>query len=1688
MKKGKILSGLLAVAMVANIALTDIGPSYAAGEKVNLAKNCTVTASDAESVNPAANAVDGNVGTHWATNKDQTSGSWIEITLKQPTMVNEVKVLWERLHNSNVQPSDQNIKKWKVEALTAAGYETIGSNTDADYETQDAVVTVAEPKLATKVKVTIDEADANYWANVGISEVEVYGEAQDIEVADNQNHMQTSTVTASTEETGDLTAAKVKDGKFENLDRWASQEHTYQDQWLKTVFPKVTKVKEIDFSLFGRNVNPSPSNIKAFDLEYKDQNEQTQTVHITNTQANGQTGYQTKLRHVFDEPVYMKEFTVKNFDVAISIQGNQGYNNISIVEIEVYSNDQTQTQTLDEVVASITGQTVASDVNELELPKVPNGFTIESNGADFEQIIGKAKENQKLPVVHPLEDKTVKISFNVTETKSGKMKNTGDLDFVVKGSKTQAGGKNGKPVVIPEIQEWYSESNANLSAASITKVVYSDAALEAIVDEFIADYKDFSGKELKKEQGEPKQDAFNFVKEAPDQLLGKEGYTMNIQDDRIIVKSESVTGNMYGMQTILQMYKKNDGSFAIGQMRDYPRFQVRGLLLDVARKPISLEMMKEITRTMRYYKMNDFQAHLSDNYIFLENYGKYENEMEAFKAYEAFRLESSLTNDEGESPTAKDYSISKEDFRNFIQDERALGMNIVPEIDVPAHATSFMKIWPELMVKNSVSSLNANRPLVDHFDLRQTEAVDKIKEIFDDYTTGANPTFDEDTVVHIGADEFLADYKSYRDFVNELVPHVKKTNTVRMWGGLTWIKDNPITPINKNAIENVEMNLWSSDWADGIEMYDMGYKLINTIDDFGYMVPNGSYVRKNSYGDLLNVSRVFSDFEANKLKTKKNGYQYVPAGDDQMLGAAFAIWSDNIDKDSSGLTESDLYWRFFDAMPFYAEKTWAATGTEKGSADNLAALAEELGTGPNTNPYYKEDKTGDNYESYDFQDGLKDTSKNNRDLADGKNAAVKDGALQLNDKTSYVTSPIKQLGNGNELSFDITVTEPYKAGDILFETTAPYGTHDIRIMDDGRLGFTRELHDYYFDYKLPIGQKVNIKIVVSQQKTELFVDGVSAGTATGRFFHNNIEKKTGITNATLALPLERIGSKTNSIAAEIDNIVVTSSKAAEDTYNKSAWTETHESETIKDDKSGKLIYAFDNNSETIWHSNWTTATDKVPTNKGQAGSGNGADGDIWAEINFNQTYKINQFSFTPRLDSNPSGFVTKASLYVKNTADGEWKEVAKEQVFDANVSKKTFYFEEQDVCAVKFVALESNDGWVAVSEFDISNVPVSGLTLTVEAKNGTVSPEIKDSYRKGESVTLTAKPKSGYTFAGWYDSVSGVKLAETAEYTFIMNYNTALEAKFVKEDTPTPENKVTAVGKLSDVTVKEGTSFNELKLPENVEITYGDDQKTNVPVTWEQGEYKSQEGTYTLYGTLTLPENIVNSDDLKASVNVIVTKDSEETDKTANDVLSDIVENQKVPGRIDKGVSKLELPEVPEGFTIKITDVDPEGIIGLDGTVTMPEKDTTVKVTLTVTDPKGNTASHEFEIVVTGKNSETPKVDKTRLEELYKKCIDSYKEANHSKATWKAYQEALAKADAILKKEGATQTEVDAAYYQLEEITRKLNEELKDNPKDNPTDNKKEPVRTGDASSAAGWMILLTAAGAVLLIRRKYAK
>ena len=109
MKKKQVVSGLLSAAMIMNVALVDMGPVQAATQ-MNLARGCSVVASNVEDANHGAEkAVDGKMDTWWGTAKDKHLNENIEVTLKKPTKVKQVKVFFERTD------SESNIKKFKVE-------------------------------------------------------------------------------------------------------------------------------------------------------------------------------------------------------------------------------------------------------------------------------------------------------------------------------------------------------------------------------------------------------------------------------------------------------------------------------------------------------------------------------------------------------------------------------------------------------------------------------------------------------------------------------------------------------------------------------------------------------------------------------------------------------------------------------------------------------------------------------------------------------------------------------------------------------------------------------------------------------------------------------------------------------------------------------------------------------------------------------------------------------------------------------------------------------------------------------------------------------------------------------------------------------------------------------------------------------------------------------------------------------------------------------------------------------------------------------------------------------------------------------------------------------------------------------------------------------------------------------------
>lgn len=1370
----KLSACILAAAMTVTLAapFSPLAEVKAAGEEaVNLALNAAATANDTETNDyPASKAVDGIVNrdaqkpqSRWATNTSAAQDPKIlTVDLGEAKTFQSFVIAWERLNITSykIQTADSNTE----DAEWTTVYEKEGEDPISNLNEN---IHLASPVEAQYVRLYVDGYNLNpgNWQSVSVYEFQIYEDQIQNEFLPEENYNLEGTAEASDyEPTDDNRQVPDKAIDGDQTTRWATNMSSSEEARTLTVtLPASQRVQF--FRIIWERLNIESYKIEVAEsdnAEFKEVYTKADPITSTNEVIS------------LDAPVWAKKIrlTVDGYN-----GGDNDWPNVSVAEFESYAVEPASISadaTPEEVADLLGAPSVKADGTALILPEVPEGFTVEFL-ADYEEVVGKDGT-----IYTPLTDKTVKGIYKVTkgeESAEGSVEYTLDIP-----GKYEDEGTNPKPTVIPELAEWYGGESAGSFSVANDAGVYAPEDFSAAAEAFVEDYNAEMGAELKA-VSDASAAAIVFEKDSANGL-GEEGYIMDIGSNKLTVKADHNTGAYWATRSILQIAELNEGKIPTGITKDYPKYEVRGFMLDVARKPVSMETLQDIAKEMAYYKMNEFHVHLNDNLIFYEDYASAEEAREL--AYTGFRLESDVVEGSNDGLnqadlTNEDLYYTKDEFRSFILDSRSMGVKITPEFDTPGHSGAFTKVRPDLMLQNIVSGA-ANRA-GEQFDLsseKYDESLAFVESIWDEYLT--EDMFDQSMTVHIGTDEYYGEKNRFRMFSDDLIEYVQsKGYTVRLWGSLSSMPGEADV-----RSEGVQMNVWNTGWANPTNMYNEGFELINTIDGQLYMVPAAGY-----YFDYLNTQNLYNNWVPNNFSGT-----VIPAGSEQMLGSTYAIWNDSVDTRANGISEVDVYDRFADAVPTMASKNWGEAQDQTWA--EMEATVDELGDAANSNPYHEAsaDENGE-YMSYEFDDTT-DSSANGRDLAEPVNAEIADGSLKLNGGESYVSTLIDKLATGNTLEFDITLDTPAQAGDILFEadnegSNGDY-VHDIRIMDDGRLGFRRELYDYYFDYKLPVGETVHLSISTNGTSTTLTVNGTTyeaSGVYRNRQTDGEVRVE-GITRATFLLPIQRIGSETNAIEAVIDNVTVKQGAAVD--YNKSAWSKVEvDSETDMDSTTeGLFEYAFDGNSGTIWHSNWNGASDKLKPQ--------GTFDEIGGVIDLGQKYTINQFKFTPRSGTN-SGQVTKADLYVKANEGDDWIKVAEDAEFADDAATKTFYFDEQEVQYVWFVAKESDDGWVAVSEFDIANAPAQSYNVYVEAQEGgTVSGGAKGIAENTE-ITVTAEADKGYTFAGWYDAVTGTKVSDNAEYTFAVTENTALTAQFTKSEEPEPEvtHTVTIDGNAQEV-------------------------------------------------------------------------------------------------------------------------------------------------------------------------------------------------------------------------------------------------------------------------------------------------
>lgn len=173
-----------------------------------------------------------------------------------------------------------------------------------------------------------------------------------------------------------------------------------------------------------------------------------------------------------------------------------------------------------------------------------------------------------------------------------------------------------------------------------------------------------------------------------------EGYKLSVSPYSITISGKNEKGIFYGIQSLRQLFPPEAGgnkakkqkqlALVCTEIEDAPRFEWRGMMLDISRHFIPVEEIKKLINSMAAHKLNRLHLHLSDNSgwrIEIKEYPK---------------LTSIGAIGQHSDPKAPAQFLTEKEARELAEYARRRFITIVPEIDIPGHSGAIVRAYPEL--------------------------------------------------------------------------------------------------------------------------------------------------------------------------------------------------------------------------------------------------------------------------------------------------------------------------------------------------------------------------------------------------------------------------------------------------------------------------------------------------------------------------------------------------------------------------------------------------------------------------------------------------------------------------------------------------------------------------------------------------------------------------------------------------------------------------------------------------------------------------------------------------------------------------------------------------------------------------------------------------------------------------------
>lgn len=1139
MKRKKVIAILLAAALSAG-NLSGLGMLSVAAEntqteqamekeneQTNIALNRTARASNslgASAEHPARTpelAFDGkgdnttdNINSRWQSSDVQEfREEWLEVDLGNSAKISKVTVkFFAKLYgNFVVETSDSQAEDAKWTEIKSV---EMPSGNDANIIKEVDVTKDGEPvEVSRYLRLRFTSGNTQAASRgIGVYEFEVYGDLSEPDKPEKPENPDAVTgniakgkrATASGVEVGmeSCTPNLAVDGDKET--RWsAPQMKTGTDanqkqnmQWLElNLGNNVTDITSIDISFF-KLVFSTDYTIKTRASETDNWREVAHITHEPSAEQNKVDSIKT----------------VKELDKYVRFEFNKvntqaGGNSVSVREIEINGTQVPipyEPESAKEVLDTVKGlDTITTDMTEVPLPQVPEGYEIHVIGSEYPQVI---TDDGKISAYNMYDYKSMEIMLQVVnkEDETDVAKKAFQVAVPKKTQKhvdlfPEVENQNAEPKVIPSIQEWYGY-DGEFKLTKNSRIIVKDGAnlgADKIAKQFQEDMKEITGMELAIVSGQ-ESDADDILIESEVEdtyTLGDEGYLLQADDDGIHIIGNGYNGCLYGAMTLEQVFytQKDEFKFPKGIARDFSKYAVRGVMIDIARTPYRMDALEDIVKALAFYKINEVQFHLNDNrhvpgnadrdkYEHWENVeGMFRLESDTFPSLKTTEKKNDYYNEMfGGSP-----QYTKEEYKNLQNLAMDYGINPISEIDAPGHSLLFTKYVrnhldeAQKAVPEIKGNINADKDweLLAMTGEKKDSAFAFMDALFDEYLE--EDVFLGDTV-NIGADEYWnindQERPGVQEYIRKMADNVKDHDKkVRMWGSTSQFFKNQD---QAKAYNDIEIDFWSNSWENAANRIEQGYKVVN-VDSFHLYGNPGRDKR-----DVVNVEHVFNNWDPTVMTGSK-----VSKSEPNLLGAKTALWADIADM---GVTERDNFERIMRQAAVLSEKTWGGTD-ETQTFEEYSFKYDRLQQGPGVSLGADVDSETGLVLDYDFanvkEGKVYDASGNgyNGNISDAK---IKEEAgtawLQLNGDTEVQTE-LRSMDYPYTVQFELRLA---KEGNGDGETYIFDGRDGrLSINDKGNLQINRSYFTQDFGYQIPTDKPVQMTIVGTQQVTKLYIDG-----------------------------------------------------------------------------------------------------------------------------------------------------------------------------------------------------------------------------------------------------------------------------------------------------------------------------------------------------------------------------------------------------------------------------------------------------------------------------------------------------------------------------------------------------------------------------------------------------------------------